>query len=54
MSRTEAARDAIQAVAQDMRAHAEKNGVQMTQTEAHDRVVKARDRGDLIRENGNR
>lgn len=47
-------REAIESVAKDIRENAAKAGVQMTQTESVERVAKARDRGDRIRENGNR
>lgn len=47
-------REAIESVAKDIRENAAKGGVQMTQTEAVDRVATARERGDRLRENGNR
>jgi len=47
-------RDAIESVARDIRDNAAKSGHQMTQSEAVAKVRKARERGDRIRENGNR
>ena len=47
-------RDAIDSVARDVRNEAARNGTQMTQTEARERVEAARERGDRIRENRNR
>ncbi len=47
-------RSAIDRVAQKVRHEAARNGVQMTQTEARNRVVTARERGDRNRDNGNR
>ena len=46
--------DAVASVAKDIRENAAKSGVQMTQTEAESRVRSARERGDRIRDNGNR
>lgn len=47
-------RDAIAKTAQSIRENAQRSGVPMTQTEAEERVRRARVRGDQIRESGNR
>lgn len=49
-----ARREAIDRVAVKVRDQAARNGIQMTHSEARDRVQAARERGDRNRDNGNR
>lgn len=47
-------REAIDKVAQDFRRQAERSGVPMTHDQARDRVIDARRKGDIDRDNKNR